>query len=313
MLQEGPSLPQKDHSFADFLRLENIRCGLTASTWQDAIAELTQLLHENEGSFDQDAVIAACIEREKATSTVIAPRLAVPHARLDHLSKLLVAVGTSTQGIPFADEERGPVNAVILILTPKTDPGLYLQALAALSRELGAQNATLRIGECLSEEQIYAFFTEKEVSLPAFLAAHDVMDSEPVTLLESDNLKEAINRFCSRHVLDIPVVDEEGDLRGILSLEDLLQHSMPEHLLWMHDLSPILQFEPFAELLRHDRESNVADFMREDYVALGPNVPAIQLAKVFLTQRVRQVLVVEGSRLLGVVDMSAFIAKVFWA
>ena len=149
--------------------------------------------------------------------------------------------------------------------------------------------------------------------MPPFLKARNLMETRPVTLLESDDLKKTIDAFCSRHVLDIPVVDEEGDLRGILSLEDLLRLSLPEHLLWMHDLSPILHFEPFADLLRHDTERKVADFMREEYVSVIPDVPAIQLAKVFLTQQARQILVIQGRKLLGVVDLDAFVAKIFWA
>ena len=139
------------------------------------------------------------------------------------------------------------------------------------------------------------------------------MEPRPVTLDESDDLRSAIDQFCSRQVMDIPVVDKEGDLRGTLALEDLLRLSLPEHVLWMHDLSPIIHFEPFAELLRRDRESKVADFMRDTFVAVNADVPAVQLAKVFLTENVRQILVVDGSKLLGTVDLHAFMAKLFWA
>lgn len=304
---------QREYRFSDFLKQGNVLCGLTATGWEEAIVELAGLLHKNEKSFDKHAVIAACIEREKATSTVIAPRVAVPHARVEGLKRILVAVGASAKGIDFAAEDRGLVNVVILILTPKANPGVYLQALAALSRELGTPDAIDKVVSCTSAQAIYGLFAEKAVELPPFLKARNLMDPRPVTLLESDDLKKAIDTFCSRRVTDIPVVDEEGDLRGIVSIEDLLRLSLPEHLLWMHDLSPILHFEPFAELLRHDTESKVADFMREEYVAMGGDAPAIQLAKVFLTQDVRQILVVDGRKLLGTVDLHAFVAKVFWA
>jgi len=304
---------QPEYRFADFLKPENIRCRLEVKTWQEAVHELADLLHRNEDCFDKDAVVAACIEREEATSTVIAPHLALPHARVEDLDQLLVAIGTSGRGIAFASEERGLVHVVILILTPKSQPGLYLQALAALSRELGALDAVDRVAACRSAEEVYDFFAEKRVPLPPFLKARNLMEPRPVTLLESDDLKKTIDLFCSRQVLDIPVVDEQGDLRGTVALEDLLHLSLPEHLLWMHDLSPILHFEPFADLLRHDRDSKVADFMREDHVAVRPDMPAIQLAKMFLTQQVRQILVVDGRKLLGVVDLHAFMAKIFWA
>ena len=130
-------VPQQEVRFSDFLTAENIVCGLASTEWEQAIGELADQLRRNEGAFDREAVVQACIERETASSTVIAPELAVPHARVEDLDRILVAIGTSPEGIPFAHEDRGLVHAIILILTPKGDPGLYLQALAALTKGLG--------------------------------------------------------------------------------------------------------------------------------------------------------------------------------
>ena len=84
-------------------------------------------------------------------------------------------------------------------------------------------------------------------------------------------------------------------------------------LLWMEDLSPIENFEPFAELLRKDSETKVADFMHDKYVSVPPDMPAIQLAKIFLMKQVRQIQVVEGRRFLGSVNLDSFNSQIFWA
>ncbi len=305
--------PQMERRFADFLKSKNVVCNLSAGGWEDAIAQLAKLLHKNEGGFDKDSVIEACIERERATTTVIAPKLAIPHARVDQLDKILVAIGTCTDGISFSDAERGLVHVVILILTPKSDPGLYLQALAALTRDMGEPDATECLLKCKTPKEVCKFFSKSIGSLPPYLKAENLMNEEPITIFEHDDLKTVIDCFCVNKVSTLPVVDEEGDLRGVVSLEDLLRLSLPEHLLWMHDLTPILRFEPFADLLRGDRESNVSDFMSEDYITVAAHVPAIQLAKVFLTENVRQILVVDDKKLVGTVDIDAFVSKVFWA
>lgn len=299
--------------FADFLKAENILCHLSTRDWKEAITQLATLLHKNEDSFDVATVVAACVERETASSTVIAPQFALPHARVENLENLVVAIGTSVPGIPFPAQERGLVHVVILILTPRADPGLYLQALAALTRDLSDPGAPQRLVECTTADDLYRLFAQKAAPLPPYLKARNLMNPRPVTLLESDTLKTAIDAFCAQQALDIPVVDEQRDLRGAVALEHLLRLSLPEHLLWLDDLSPIIHFEPFAELLRKDKQSKVADFMRDEYVAVSPEVPAIQLAKVFLTQNVRQILVVEKRKLLGTVDVAGFVANIFWA
>jgi nitrogen PTS system EIIA component len=304
---------QENLRFSDFLKPENILCHLDAANWESAVEQLTTLLQKNEGGFDSDAVVKACLDRERASSTVIAPRLAIPHARVEGLDGVLVTVGTSYEGITFAHPARGPVHVIIAILTPKEDPGLYLQALAALTRELGANDAPDRLAECFTAEEIYKTLTQNGLTLPPYLRAGNLMQKQPVTLREGDTLNTVVETFCGKKLLDIPVIDEDRDVRGVLSIEDLMRLSLPDHLLWMHDLTPILRFEPFADLIRRDNETRVADFMRDEYVSVPPDVPAIQLGKLFLTEQVRQILVMEERRLLGSVDLTAFVSKVFWA
>ncbi|NUM54539.1 MAG: PTS sugar transporter subunit IIA [Candidatus Hydrogenedentes bacterium] len=299
--------------FSDFVRIENIRCPIIARDWAEAIRELVTLLHRNGGGFDLDSTIDRCLRREAASSTVIAPRLALLHVRVDTIDRVLVAVGIAPGGIAFPTKTRGTVEAIILLLSPRTDPDLYLQTLAAVTRDLHAESARERLVQCQTAGEVHEFFLESSGELPPHLLARDVMEKHAVTILETDTLREAIDAMCSQRLMDVTVVDEEGDLRGAVSLEDILRLSLPEHLLWMHDLTPLLRFEPFAELLRQDRDRKVADFMRERVLTVPPDMPAIQVAKLFLTEGERQVRVVDGRRLLGTIELRDFMAMLFWA
>ncbi|MBN1269544.1 MAG: PTS sugar transporter subunit IIA [Kiritimatiellae bacterium] len=305
--------PHKEIKFADFLREENIIAGLPTTGRDDAIRHLTELLLKNEGGFDKETAVVEVIEREKVSPTVMAAGIALPHTRLDKIEKPLVAVGTSARGIDFQAPGEEPVNVVVLTLAPKADPGAYLRLLAAASKVLGEPRIRTRLSVCTTAKEVYGILTEGTASLPAYLTTRNVMDPNPVTLREGDTLATAIEKFSTEHVLDIPIVDEEKDLRGVISVEDILRLSLPGHLLWMEDLSSILHFQPFAEVLRKDRETKVADFMREKYVSLHPDTPAIQVAKMFLMHEVRQIEVIEGRRLVGVVNIESFIAQLFWA
>lgn len=309
----GKGMHSGEETLSNILREENVICQLDAQTGEQAIEALARLLHRNENGFDWQAVVTTCNERERAYSTVIAPGLALPHARVAGLPKLMVAVGTSTAGIAFQAADRGPVNVVVLILTPKSAPGLYLQALAALMRHFSDPAAVQQVAALPSARAVCEFFSERAEALPPYLTAQDIMEHNVPTLLESDDLESAIRLFCSKKLLDIPVVDEEGDLRGALALEDLLRVSLPEHLLWMEDLAPIIRFEPFADLLRREKESRVADVMRDKCLTVGPAVPAMELARLFLIQKVRQIIVVDGRKYLGTVDLSVFMSKIIWA
>jgi CBS domain-containing protein len=53
--------------------------------------------------------------------------------------------------------------------------------------------------------------------------------------------------------------------------------------------------------------------MREDLVTVSAATPAVQLAKIFLRQGVRQIQVLDGRHLVGVVNLTGFSTKLFWA
>lgn len=298
---------------ADFLREKNVLCALESRTRDEALAELLAFLHRAEGGFDREEALAEILLREKAGSVVIHPGVALPHARLGTIDRLKIAVGLSAQGVDFQASGNGLVRAVFLVLTPKSEPGTYLQLVAGLARTLYALKDVRILAGCSTPAEVCGLLAGGGGHLPPFLSASHVMNSQPVTLREGDHLGRALDVLCGQHLMDIPVVDEQGDLRGVVSLEDVLGLSLPEHVRWMEDLTPILRFEPFADLLRKERETRLADFMREQYVAVAPDVPAIQLARLFLAKGVRQILVLEGRRLAGVVTLPGFVAKLFWA
>ncbi len=306
----SPAPPPTLHQF---LAEGNVICGLQAATSAGAIHELASLLTRHNPGIQLAETVAAVVAREQLMPTVVAPGLAVPHARLPGLRQLLVAMGTSPAGIDFQAPGMPPVKVVILILSPKDDPATHLKLLAALAKDFKDEAAVGRIAAIASPKALIECFAGTATQGRDHLQARDVMNATPVTLLEHETLEKAIETFATRGLLDVPVVDQEGDVRGALSLEDILRFSLPEHLLWMDDLSPILHFQPFAEMLKSEGETKIADIMREEFASVPETLPAIQLAKMFIMENQRQILVVDGGKLTGVVNLHEFTTKLFWA
>jgi len=306
-------MTSREVRIADYLQEDCILCGMKADSRDEAIGQLVELLHQKAGGFDATVASRSVIARERLSPTVLAAGLALPHARLADLDHPLLAMATSHSGIDFEAVGEDPVHVIVLILTPKNDPGAYLRLMASLSRTLNEERTVKRLSVAAHPREVCGILTEGPERLEIRLNAASVMNSNPVTLDEGDTLAHAIEAFCSNRIMDIPIVDAEGDLRGIIAIEDLLGQSLPQHLLWMEDLSPIENFEPFAELLRKDSETKIADFMHDKYVAIPPEMPAIQLAKIFLIQQIRQIQVVENQRFLGVVNLDSFTSQIFWA
>ncbi len=298
--------------FYRFLAESNIVCNIKAKNSHELIEKLSERLCKTTPGLNKKNIVKAVIARENIVPTVIAPGLAVPHARMADVDRMLVALATSRDGIDFNSPGMPLVKVAVLILTPKDDPGLHLQVLSALAKDFQDPEKTERVAGLEDAAAVLDYFTSGALKLPSFVRARDLMTRKPVTLQESDTLHKVIETFALEKAKTIPVLDNEGDLRGIVSLEDILKFSLPEHLLWMNDLSSIYRFQPFADMLKSDEETKLADFMNEDMISVDIDIPAVQLAKLFIMHKVEQILVIDEGKLAGVVNIKDFVLKLFW-
>ena len=298
--------------FVDFLAKGNIICNAKEPDCASVIESLAERLCVNTAGLDKQEVLNAVMAREKLFPTIMASGLAVPHARMANVGTLLVAMAILPNGIFFNLPDKPTVKVVVMLLTPKNDPGLHLQVLSALAKDFQDPGTIDKVSTIQTPAEVLTFFKQASIDISDYIKAKDVMDKNPLTLLESDTLSKAIETFSINQVQTVPVIDVDGDLRGTLSLRDILKFSLPEHILWMDDLSTIYRFEPFAEMLKADKESKLADFMNDRFVSVDENIPAIQLAKIFLMEGNQQIIVVRNGKLAGVVKLKDFVAKLFW-
>jgi PTS system nitrogen regulatory IIA component len=207
-------MTSKEIRLADYLEEDCILCGLETETRDSAIDQLVGRLHRKLDGFDPEAALEAVLERERQSPTVLAEGLALPHARLAGLAKPVLALATSHAGIDFEAVGEEPVHVIVLILTPKDDPGAYLRLMASLSRTLAEPHMIKRLTAATDARVAHGILTEGSEQLEVMLNASNVMSSNPVTLDESDTLAVAIQAFCGHRIMDIPIVDSDGDLRG---------------------------------------------------------------------------------------------------
>ena len=158
-----------------------------------------------------------------------------------------------------------------------------------------------------------AYFSGSSSDIADYLTAKDLMEPFPALLQETDSLLDAIGKFAVTRSEELPVIDNSGDLRGVLSLTDLLEYSLPAHLLWLEDLSPMYRLQPFSDMLKTAGETKVADVMREEFVRAETDDPAVKLAKIFLVEKLSRLLIVDRlGKPAGVVTLEHFSAKLFW-
>ncbi len=299
-------------NFYEYLSPNNIICHAKAPDGNALLINLLDILKRHFPQLDIECATREVMEREALFPTLIAPGLAVPHARIPGLAAPLVAMACSPGGVEFNVPDE-PVRVMILLLTPLDEPNLHMQLLAALAGDFSAPDAIETVAAMTTPAEVVAYFSGNQVVMADYLTAGDVMRETPVTLLETDTLQKAIALFATSRSEELVVLDRSGDLRGVVALSDLLSFSLPEHLLWMEDLSPIYRFQPFADMLKSSGDTRIADVMREEFLRADRKAPAIQLAKLFLVHKARQLVITDADgKLAGVVELKDFCAKLFW-
>jgi PTS system nitrogen regulatory IIA component len=108
--------------------------GLEASDAAGVLRELAARLAERGVVRDPEALFDRLWERELLGSTAIGNGVAIPHCKLDHLPRVLVAVGVSEKGVDFGAGDEAPVRLFFLVVSPSRSPAEHLQSLAAISK-----------------------------------------------------------------------------------------------------------------------------------------------------------------------------------
>ena len=297
--------------FCNFLHINNIICQVHEEDGKTVLNKMIELLKRHYPELDADYARSEIESREALFPTMIAPGLAIPHARIPHLPEALTAIACIPEGCDFGGSSKAKV--MILLLTPVDDPNLHIQLLSALASEFEDPAVVEKMSQMSVPQDILNHFSCGLAAIPDYLKAADLMEEFPEMLQETDSILDAVKKFAVTRTEELPVIDNTGDLRGILSLTDLLRYSLPEHLLWLQDLSPIYQLQPFSDMLKTADETKVADIMREEFVRASVNDPAVVLAKTFLTGSLSLLIIVdEAGKPAGVVTLKNFSAKLFW-
>jgi fructose-specific phosphotransferase system IIA component len=121
---------------AGLLRAETINLNLQASEKVAALREVAETLFKCGCVANFEAFFGEILERERVSNTALGHDIAIPHARTEHCSEILVAVGRSSAGIDFEAKDGQPVRLIFLIGTPKQMVTEYLRVVGNLARLL---------------------------------------------------------------------------------------------------------------------------------------------------------------------------------
>lgn len=122
-------------AIVDLLSLDRLLLDLRPSSKRQLFQELAAAV-EGATGIDQTTVLSALVQREKLGTTGIGDGVAVPHARLKDLPRLLGFFARLAKPVDYDALDEEPVDLVFLILAPEDENAEQLKALARIARLL---------------------------------------------------------------------------------------------------------------------------------------------------------------------------------
>lgn len=120
---------------SSLLDLSRINLHVQSSDHTSALNEVARQLEGHPNVTNFDGFYAELLAREALDTTYLGNAIALPHARTPHVSKIVLAVGRSDQGVHFEDSDQN-VRLMFVLGTPKSNPTDYLMCVSSLCKIL---------------------------------------------------------------------------------------------------------------------------------------------------------------------------------
>jgi len=113
---------------------------------EGVLESLVGTLSAGREEIDAERLIQAVLEREALASTGFGDGLAMPHVRLDGVSRFYAALGRTRAGVEFHAIDGAPVHLLLLIVGPEGERTRYQRLLGSAATFLKAEGTRLK--EC---------------------------------------------------------------------------------------------------------------------------------------------------------------------
>ena len=118
---------------SSLLAPERILLHVQSTKRTQAINEVARLLENHPDVANFTGFYQELLARERLDTTCLGNEIALPHARTEHVKKIVIAVGRCDAGVHFENSNQN-VRLMFVLGTPKSNPGDYLMLVGSLCR-----------------------------------------------------------------------------------------------------------------------------------------------------------------------------------
>jgi len=134
----------------------------------------------------------------------------------------------------------------------------------------------------------------------------DIMTKEVVSVKGTTTVREMAEIFDKMGFGSLPVLDDQGNLSGIVTASDLIEQGRPLHIPTVISLFdwviPLESEQSLERDLRKITAQTAAELASKDVVTISASEPVSKAAELMSSHKLHALPVVEGKRVVGIVS-----------
>ncbi len=142
-------------SIQSILSPELALCSLPGSSKKKVLEEIAQRIAQQYPDINENTIFNSLIGRERLGSTGIGQGIAIPHCRLESCQKVIGALLTLNQKVPFDAIDNEPVDLLFVLIVPQEATSEHLELLSQLAEKFNNAGLCKQLRSCKDSESLY--------------------------------------------------------------------------------------------------------------------------------------------------------------
>jgi len=133
----------------------------------------------------------------------------------------------------------------------------------------------------------------------------DVMTRDVITVTPETLLRELATILSEKHINGVPVVDDKGNVLGVVCESDLVNQNKPLHIptvfVILDSVIPMENPWRYQKEFKRLAATTVGDIYSKPAISISPDTDLSEVARIMSERRLYTLPVTEGGKLVGVV------------
>jgi len=294
--------------FSNLLNENLIQISMTSTSLTDICRDLIDHFYRHfDFPISKQDMYLSINERLEEKNLILIKDICFCHIRLENYDDLLIGAGIPVKAINIENQN---ARIVFFVVTGNKHNALYLHLLQTIAKISKSDELREKLINAKSSKDFLATISTSDFSLSKSLDVSDLMSKKVFFVNHHSTLRELGNLFYEKNYGYCPVVDDNHNVIGEVTVLDLIMAGFPEYTRYFETMNFLHSFEPLEKLLNEESTIRVKDIMKKLECKLKPEDAIIESIFLMNKYKRRDIPVVEDNKIIGIISFMDIFRKI---